>query len=89
MREPLPSGYTVVNTDDPADRALRERSALRVGQIAILVRKLSDASVLNTVESRARCRDLAGDIVHLLDDEDEYQGLVLSNIEPPPGAPLS
>jgi hypothetical protein len=78
-----------VNTDQSSDAALRTWSALRIEQLAILVRKLSDASILNTVASRARCRELAAEIGHLLDDEDEYQGLALPNMEPPPGGPLS
>jgi hypothetical protein len=81
--------YTIVNTEDPADCALRDRSVLRVEHIAILVRKLSDASILNTVASRARCRELATQMIHLLDDEDEYQEFALPNIEPAPGGPLS
>jgi hypothetical protein len=82
-------GYTLVNTDDPPDCSLPEWSVLRVEQIAILVRKLSDASILNTIESRARCRELATEMIHLLDDEDEYQGLVLLNVVPPPTEPLN
>ena len=65
--------------EDPT-LALRERSALRLAQIERLVRKLSDAAVLHTVDSRARCRALATKVIQLMDEEDEYRRFLASGL---------
>jgi hypothetical protein len=43
----------------------------RADQIRLLARKLEENTLLNTVRSRDRCRQLALDILELLDEEDE------------------
>jgi hypothetical protein len=48
-------------------------SERRVGRIREIAGKLLDVTVLNTASSRARCLELAAEMVQLITDEDAYQ----------------
>ena len=45
----------------------------RVEQIRTLAGRLLDSTILNTAMSRARCRELAAELIRLIEAEDQYQ----------------
>jgi hypothetical protein len=73
MRVTADDTITDTATKSPSEGRLPTTSAARVELIRELAAKLPDSTILNTVKSRARCRQLAGEMMLLLDEEDACQ----------------